>query len=37
MDKWINIEEIKKVMKELDENKAIRSDGVSGYILKEYT
>ena len=31
----ISIEEIKKVMKELDERKAIRPDEVSGYILKE--
>ena len=31
----INREEIKEMMKELDDKKAIGSDGVSGYILKE--
>ena len=30
------IEEIKEMMKELNEKKAIEPDGVSGYILKEF-
>ena len=30
----INREEIKEMMKELDEKKAIRPNGVSGYIFK---
>ena len=31
----INREEIKEIMKELDERKTIGPDGISGYILKE--
>ena len=31
----ISREEIKEMMKELDERKALGPDGVSGYILKE--
>ena len=31
----INREEIKEMMKELDERKEIGPDGVSGFILKE--
>ena len=31
----INIEEIKEMMKELNERKAIGTDRISGYILKE--
>ena len=31
----INREEIKEMMKELDEKKAIGPDGISGYILKK--
>ena len=31
----INVEEIKKIMKKLDERRAIGPDGVSEYILNE--
>ena len=31
----INREEIKEIMKSLDQKKAIEPDGVSGYILKD--
>ena len=31
----INREEIKEIMNELDEKRAIGADGVSGYMLKE--
>ena len=35
MEIWINREEVKEMMKELDERKTIEPDGESEYILKE--